>query len=323
MIDTETQSAANPPVLDGSWERPNRSPIVAAILALLGVGAIYFNAQSLMMVPVMIVSNAFEGANEFSGDLLERMGRIFEQLALPIQIILVISQYLFMLVPAWWLVRRLHSSQPWSYMRLRGVSVIEIVLAVAITLAVIPFSTFIADEITRFFDIPEWFANLGVQLFTAHSPVEFVWLVLVIAVTPAICEEALFRGYAQRTLERKYGAKAFWIVGFIFGLYHMNPIGLISLSLLGIIFGYFAYRSKSMLPGMAAHFTNNFFVVLLLYTGMEIGGVDLVALERIPLWMVGASALATAVLLLLYHLVTQKKIGSEELPISESEPQSA
>jgi membrane protease YdiL (CAAX protease family) len=57
------------------------------------------------------------------------------------------------------------------------------------------------------------------------------------------------------------------VVGVLFALYHMEPLGLLSLSLLGLVFGYFYFASGSLLPGMAGHFTNNFLVTLWLSLG--------------------------------------------------------
>lgn len=106
---------------------------------------------------------------------------------------------------------------------------------------------------------------MGSELFAAHSTGQFIVIILVVAVTPAICEEVFFRGYFQRTLERNLGFKSFIITGIIFGLFHMQPLSLITLSILGVLFSFFYYRSKSIFPSSAAHFTNNFIAVLILY----------------------------------------------------------
>ncbi|MFQ5632961.1 MAG: type II CAAX prenyl endopeptidase Rce1 family protein, partial [bacterium] len=54
---------------------------------------------------------------------------------------------------------------------------------------------------------------------------------------------------------------------------------------LGLLFGYFYYRSRSLLPSMAAHFANNFIVVLILYKAPQLSGVELATSRQIPvLW---------------------------------------
>jgi CAAX protease family protein len=307
-VDTETeneQASDGSDFYDGSWEKKGRSPVAASILVLMGVGAFYFNAQTILSIPVMVFGQIATRMSPEDLTFVERISEVMRMLAFPIQLLLIVSQFAFLLIPTLYLVKRLHTSRIREYLRFSGFRVFEILVAIAITIAIIPTTTFIANIISKWLEIPEWIANLGVELFTAHSPGEFVWLIIVIAVTPAICEEVLFRAYAQRTLERKLGAKSFWIIGIIFGLFHMQPIGLISLSMMGVVFGYLFYRSKSIFPSMAAHFTNNALVVYLLYSGLTIGGVDIVSLDEIPLMWVVVSVVVSASLLYLYHFITR------------------
>ncbi len=51
------ENATKDNLLDGSWERAHRSSQAAAIPAMLGVGAIYFNGQSVLISLGMLVSN--------------------------------------------------------------------------------------------------------------------------------------------------------------------------------------------------------------------------------------------------------------------------
>jgi membrane protease YdiL (CAAX protease family) len=99
--------------------------------------------------------------------------------------------------------------------------------------------------------------------------------------------------------------KSVLLIGVVFGLFHMQPLGLITLSLLGVVLGYFYYRSKSLLPAMAAHFTNNFVVILLLYRAPEIADVDLASTQQIPLLWVFATLPVVMGILFLYHKVTK------------------
>ncbi len=290
----------------GSWERKGRSPFAAAIIMLLVIGMLYFNLQVILMIPVMIWGRIAQPLTE-GGTILQHMSESMRRMATPLQVMLLICQYAFMLAPTIYFVRKLHTKHVREYLRYSKTSILEILLAVVTTLALIPFTTWIANILTRLLDVPDEIANLGIELFTANSLPEFFWLVLVIAITPAICEEALFRGYAQRTLERAIGAKSFWVIGIIFGLYHMQPLGLISLSIIGIVLGFFYYRSKSLFPSMAAHFTNNFFVVWLLYSGGSIGGVNLAGIDDVPILWAVLSLAVSGGLLYAYHVVTAKK----------------
>lgn len=290
--------------LDGSWEQKGRTPISAAIVALLGIGFFYFNGQTILTIlaifsPFGSLEPAIHGET-FS----ERLTDAVRLNANPIRTAVLLSQYLFMLVPVWLVVRSWHSSTVERYMRLRGASALEVLLGVLLTLAFLPVGTFIASETSRFMDAPEWLEQTTAVLFTANSPGEFIWLVFVVAVTPAICEEIFFRGFIQRTMERTLGWKSVILVGVIFGLFHMQPLGLVTLAILGILLGYLYYRSRSLLPAMAAHFTNNFVAILVLYLHPTVGGVDLSTSDPIPIAWVLGSLPVIAVLLLAYNRLT-------------------
>ncbi|MCI0707406.1 MAG: CPBP family intramembrane metalloprotease [Ignavibacteriae bacterium] len=303
IIEQTAQSEFN-----GSWEQKGRSPNSAALLGLLGIGALYFNASSILFFIVSIVVLGGGELPNLEGTFFERFSDLITFFAEPVRAVTLVSQYLFMLLPALWLVKRWHSSEIRIYVRLRGGSIWEIFLAVAGTLAVIPVSNYIAEFLVRQLGIPDEVLELGSEVFTAHSPFEFAWLVVVVCITPAICEEIFFRGFAQRTFERTMGWKSILLTGVFFGLFHFQPLGLITLSMLGILFGYFFYRSKSLFPAMAAHFTNNLVAIWSLYQTPEMQeeGISATA-DQIPLWLVGASLPVAAGILYAYHLLTRKK----------------
>lgn len=303
----------SPSALDGTWEKKGRSPNAAAVVGLLGIGVLYFNAQSILFFIGYLITKIFIAEPEVTGTFAERMAALARHLNPSLRMSLLISQYLFMLLPAWWLVRQWHSRQVRSYIRLQSCSVKEIILAVLATLAIIPTGAYIGNELMRWFQLPEVFNKFFQELFTAHSLPEFLWLVLLIAITPAICEEIFFRGYVQRTFERTLRAKSVWLVGIIFGLYHMQPLSLITLSLLGIIFGFFYYRSQSLLPSMAGHFTNNLLAIYLYYRDIKIGAVSLATAEQIPIsWVLITLPIGIALLFCYYRLTRIKSMLSEE-----------
>ena len=274
----------------------------AALFALLGIGILYFNAQIILAIIAFAVVRLQGTATGLSGDFMQRLVSSMKLLAGPIRISLLISQYLFMLLPTLWLVRRWHTLNVREYIRLKGTSFREVLLAILGTMAILPTGTFIANEFTRRLGIPEPLRRINEEIFTAHSDGEFFWLVGVVAITPAICEEIFFRGYVQRTFARTIGWKSVILVGVIFGLFHMQPLGLVTLSLLGVFFGYCYYRSRSLLPSMAAHFTNNFIAILLLYQTSRFG--DIASADQIPVAWVLISLPIAGIVLFAYHRTT-------------------
>lgn len=287
------------PEFNGSWEGTGRSLNSAALLALLGIGVLYFNGQSLFAVVAVLFSGPVPEAE--SGGYLRTLLNNLRVLADPLRIAVVLSQYLLMLLPAVWLVRRWHSTDVRRYVRFVPARPSEVLLALLATLMIIPSSSFIADELVRQLGIPKELMQIGAEIFTARSPGELVWLVFVVCVTPAICEEVFFRGFVQRTFERTMGGSSVVLVGVVFGLFHFNPLGLISLSILGLLFGYFYYRSRSLLVPMVAHAANNLLAVVVLYGGPESSAI---ASASTPLWLVGATLPVGIIALLWYSRLT-------------------
>jgi len=112
------------------------------------------------------------------------------------------------------------------------------------------------------------------NLVSAESVPELAFVFLVVAIVPAIVEELFFRGLIQSTFERVISP--FWsaiIVGFIFGIYHLNPFTVIPLIGIGCYFGLLRYRTGSVVPPIIAHFLNNALAVTLVYFHLDEGGV--------------------------------------------------
>ncbi len=92
---------------------------------------------------------------------------------------------------------------------------------------------------------------------------ELIIGILIIAVSPAICEEILHRGLLLRAYEKRGSYKAIIITGFFFGIFHMDITNFLAPIFWGVIFGYFALRTGSIFAGMLAHFLNNAIAELL------------------------------------------------------------
>jgi membrane protease YdiL (CAAX protease family) len=108
--------------------------------------------------------------------------------------------------------------------------------------------------------------ELTVLMVASSSFAEFLAVVFVVAVTPAVCEELLFRGLVQRNLEAVLpGAWGGIAAGVMFGLFHLNLFALVPLCALGAFFGWLVYRSRSIVPAIIAHLLNNLVAALALF----------------------------------------------------------
>lgn len=95
--------------------------------------------------------------------------------------------------------------------------------------------------------------------------------ILLFAVTPAICEEILFRGFIftafrdKKTFgkeDEKYIIPAIVITGLLFGIMHLDFIRMVPTSILGMIMAYNVYKSKSIISSIGIHFLNNLMSVI-------------------------------------------------------------
>ena len=83
--------------------------------------------------------------------------------------------------------------------------------------------------------------------------------VISIAVVAPVLEEVLFRGAIQGYLMRRFGNPYVGIVvaSLVFGIFHLNPIQVVYATLLGLIFGWIYYRTRSLLSVIVGHVLNN------------------------------------------------------------------
>jgi sodium transport system permease protein len=105
----------------------------------------------------------------------------------------------------------------------------------------------------------DWLGELlGKQGQLALGPA----LVLV-ALLPAIAEEVTFRGVVLGGL-RQSGSRWVAVVGsaVVFGLFHINPYHVVVATALGLLLGFVALESGSILPGILIHLVNNGIQVL-------------------------------------------------------------
>jgi len=132
------------------------------------------------------------------------------------------------------------------------------------------------------------------ELVTAQSLDRFLWLMLILAITPAFCEEIVFRGVllgGTRTLEPW---RMIVLNGVVFGAFHLSfetAIRFLPTALLGALIAWAVWRTGSLWVGTLMHFLNNATIVVL---------TSLPAVREVfsdpeappPLWLVPFGALA-------------------------------
>lgn len=296
-MDQEFSAPEQSPMPEDRWVARGRSPIAAGVIALLGIGAFYFFAQVVFVIVGILAGVHDLGALEKLRDSMAAGSDSMGALVGPLRWALLLSQYLALLLPAILVIRAWHSHRIASYVRFKPVAISHVALAVVGTMLIIPIGVMLGNLMRGPSQESSDIEKLTEQLFTAHSNPEFFFLLFVVAVTPAICEEFFFRGYVQRTFERAMGGRSVVLVGVIFGLFHMQPAGLLTLSLIGVWLGFVYYRSRSLLPNMAAHFTNNALALWIAYQAPVVFGVNLQDDAQFPMqWALAAVPLLMLVI---------------------------
>ena len=140
-----------------------------------------------------------------------------------------------------------------------GVGPQVLALAVALALVLNPLVNELRPIVERLFPIPSTIkAALGQLMGQAPG---LGTALLVFALIPAVCEEFAFRGFILSGLERQHRTRsAILLSALMFGFLHVLLSlfqQLFNATLLGIVLGLLAVRSRSIWPGILFHFLNN------------------------------------------------------------------
>ena len=116
----------------------------------------------------------------------------------------------------------------------------------------------LADEINILVDMvipaPDSFLQLE-ALLTPDNPLSLLLLIVTIVFLAPIGEELLFRGFLQKHLEMAWGdiTKAILLSSLFFAAIHFNPYWLIQIYLLGVLLGYIAWQTQSVISSIIFH----------------------------------------------------------------------
>lgn len=248
----------------GSKLNPIMSPITAAIIGLVSIFVLYQIGGSI--ITLLIFGMNFKNADINSIRLLT-MG----------------SQILFILLPSLLLAKAIYVDVT-EVIRFRfpawnevGLFLIGLIILIPLLQNFLYLQNYFLDWISQVSPIMHNLKNTLDKLdkivestygnlLKANNFAEGILIILVVSVTPAICEEIFFRGFVQKSFElRLKPIWAIFITAVFFGLYHFSPYGLIALIVLGTYLGFSAYKTNSIFVPMVLHFTNNFISIILFF----------------------------------------------------------
>jgi sodium transport system permease protein len=165
---------------------------------------------------------------------------------------------------------------------------------------------------------PEGLEILQKELLSGgNTPVGLMVLLLVIAVSPAICEEVMFRGVLVSGLRNRMPQWATILtVGVLFGLFHLSVFKILPTAVMGLFLTYLTVRSGSIYFGMLGHFVNNALAVLLgteNFPGAVISYLNDHDIEKagLPLPLIAGAVVAFLVAVVMFELSIRSKLSRE------------
>ena len=202
----------------------------------------------------------------------------------------------------------------------------NVMLIIVISIFIQPTMMAVSGLTTLLFpnEIVEFVGEMGIQQ-------SFWVMLLAVAVTPAIIEELVFRGYIQTATNHFSLKKAALINGLFFGIIHFNFQQFFYAFAMGIVFLVMVHYTKSIFAGILSHFIVNGSQVSLLQFMMwaqgfldeyevavaaDIGGEEIIGVIITIGILVLITLPITAVIFrhfILYNIERQESMEAEEL----------
>lgn len=296
--------------LDGRLERASlASPIVSFLwgfFALIGAFVVF---QFIISPVVLLVQIAL---SEGGLGALKTIAESQDVLATYTRELIVSNsagQVLGLALPAL-ILARLHSSRVAEYLRFRSVDRRLLGLALLGIVVLQPGVQWLA-QLNQQIPLPEVlrrFEQTQLELIQSvlESGLGVYFNLIMLSLIPGLCEETLFRGYAQRQFERASGpALGILFSGFLFGFYHLRLSQVIPLVFLGLYLAYLTWRTGSIWPAVLVHIVHNGIAVIAARYVQSHEAYDLQTLEQAPMpWyiVVGGFAIFAVVLYVMHYL---------------------
>jgi sodium transport system permease protein len=217
----------------------------------------------------------------------------------------LLQTQLFIIVLPMLVVLRILKQKNSEILRIKMPKAKELILIpfIAIPAAII---VSVLSQLTNLvFPFPPAYLEMLNKLFTMDSNTWKVFLVM--ALTPGICEELLFRGFMIRFFE-KYGAKmAIIISALLFAAFHLDPFRFVPVFLLGLLLGYLTIRSGSIINSMLSHTINNGLALFIVTFGSSAWLKPfMLGEDGVQYWLVAPAAIVLTLALYMFNKVTPK-----------------
>ncbi len=104
---------------------------------------------------------------------------------------------------------------------------------------------------------------------TSYPTINFIRDIIITAILPGFCEEFCHRGLLVNGYKQLGMKKTIILVGFLFGLMHLNIEQFFYASVIGMFLTFLVYVTGSIIPSMIVHFMNNFMGLYLTFASFH------------------------------------------------------
>ena len=153
-------------------------------------------------------------------------------------------------------------------LRINPVSRSTVLATVLLSLGAMILSDEINLLVNMVIPMPDSFLQVEAML-TPDNSLSMVLLIFTVVIIAPVGEEILFRGFLQKYLENAWGdiTRAILLSSLFFAAIHFNPYWMIQIYFLGILLGFLAWRTSSIVPSIIFHIIINATSLLFLLWG--------------------------------------------------------
>ncbi len=212
----------------------------------------------------------------------------------------------FIIVAPVLLVLSIFKLKPKEILRIKAPKLKELILIPFITIPATIIVSMIGSLINYIYPFPAEYLEKLMELFKLDAS---LWKsFLIIAVTPGVCEEIMFRGFLMRFYENNGKTTAVVISALLFAAFHLDPFRFIPVFILGLLLGYLTIRSGSIVNSMIAHTLNNGLALFIAtYSGAAWMQILLKDSDNLQPWVIVPALILFTGSILAFHKITAPK----------------
>jgi membrane protease YdiL (CAAX protease family) len=296
---------------------------------LLGITGAGFLIGSLASVIPLAAKTDLGGLAGLSSK--EAMKKLFvPENANLLRVVQFISTLFLFFLPAFFYARICHR-KPFAHLGLKKtVTIPQAVIVILIMLACLPLVGALT-ELTEMLPFSEsTFAMFKEKEAEYEQQIniigrmnnfgEYIISLFMLAILPAVFEEALFRGAVQNLLSRwwRMPVLAIIVTSLLFSAVHFSYLGFLSRAVLGFVLGWMYYRTGNLWLNILAHGVNNAVAITALYITRQnnpsagLSGAD----PEMPAWWGLISLAVVTGLFIVFEKLSKRQVdkpGEETL----------